>query len=212
MKPAESSAGQRVIPILLLVCGLLLISFGVAVFSKADLGFDPFMVLDSGAARALGLSLGTAHILINLALLVLYLLLRKKQYINIGTLLALTITGPLIDIFTKLLNLAVPDEIWFSVRVGLVFFSCPLIGLGIYFYTGVRLGAGPNDLAAVILSDMTRQPYGLIRFLVDGLWLASGAVLGGTIGLGTLIAFCSVGASVQLWIKLRLFAKFMKPA
>ena len=209
MKPTNNSDRQLAVRILLLICGLLLISFGVAVFNKANLGFDPFMAFDSGASKTLGISLGAAHILINLALLVLYLLLRKKKYINIGTLLALTITGPFIDIFTKLLNLAVRDELLLAVRISLVIFSCPLIGLGVYLYTGVRIGAGPNDLAAVILSDMTHKPYGLIRVLVDGLWLVFGVVLGGTIGIGTLFSLCFVGCSVQLWLKLKLFANFL---
>lgn len=209
MKLGKNSARALAIRILLLISGLLLISSGAAVFAKANLGFDPFMTFDSGASKALGLSLGAAHILINLALLVLYLLLRKRKYINIGTLLALIMTGPFIDIFTKLLNLALRDELSFAIRVGLAIFACPLIGLGVYLYTGVRLGAGPNDLAALILSDMTRKPYGLTRIAVDGLWLVFGAALGGTVGLGTLVALCSVGASVQLWIKLKLFANFL---
>ncbi|MFA9380944.1 MAG: YitT family protein [Acetanaerobacterium sp.] len=200
---------QLLIRIGLLILGLFLIAAGVAVFSKASLGFDPFMIFDSGVSNALGLSLGMTHIAINLTLLLLYLLLRKRQYINLGTLLALTITGPLIDAFTWLIGHALPGEIGFASRVGMVLLACPLIGLGVYLYTGVRLGAGPNDLMAVIVSDMTGKPFGLVRILVDGVWTIAGALLGGKIGLGTLLSLFLVGASVQLWGKLRPFAKYM---
>lgn len=99
----EDWTKQLTVRIITLISGLILISLGVAVFSKASLGFDPFMIFDSGIAKTFGLSLGVMHVIINLFLLVIYLLIRKKQYINVGTLLALTVTGPCTDLL-KVLN------------------------------------------------------------------------------------------------------------
>jgi uncharacterized protein len=194
---------------LLLLFGNVLIAFGVSVFSRASLGFDPFMIFASGVAKNLGIDLGFTHILINLALALIYLLIGKKKYIHIGTLLAMTLTGPLIDVFTRMDQLLLPGEIDFAIRIVLVLAICPLIGLGVYLYTGVRLGAGPNDLAAIILSDATKKPFGVVRVLVDGAWTVAGILLGGSIGIGTLLSLLLVGSSVQLYSKLKLFTKYI---
>ena len=194
---------------MLMLLGLLLISIGVAIFSKAELGYDPFMVFGSGVAKTFGLPLGLAHMFINLILLLAYIVCGKMKYINVGTLLALGITGPLINVFTELIGIALSGEIELIVRIGLLPVACLLMGLGLYLYTGVRLGAGPNDLVSVILRDMTQKPLGLVRVLVDGLWTIAGVFLGGSVGLGTLTSLFFVGISVQLWSKLGLFAKYM---
>lgn len=194
---------------MLLGFGIVLIAFGVAAFSRAALGFDPFMIFASGMASKMGLSLGITHILINLTLALVYVLIGKKKYINIGTVAAMSLTGPLIDAFTGLDQFVLPGELSFVIRIVLVLAACPLMGLGVHLYTGVRLGAGPNDLVAVILSDATKKPFGIVRVLVDGTWTVAGVLLGGVIGIGTVAALILVGSSIQLWKKLKLFAKYM---
>ena len=200
---------QLKLRLVILGFGLVLVSFGVAVFSRAALGFDPFMIFASGVSQKWGLSLGITHILINLTLALIYVIIGKKNYINIGTILAMTVTGPLIDAFSRLNQLLLPGDIDFAVRLVLVLAACPLMGLGVHLYTGVRLGAGPNDLVAVILSDVTKKPFGIIRVLVDGSWTVAGVLLGGSIGIGTVVALLVIGFSIQLWKRLKLFAKYM---
>lgn len=189
-----------------LIIGLALIAFGAALFSRAELGFDPFMVFDSGLSKALNISLGTAHISINIALLLIYLALGQKRYIHIGTVLAMTLTGPLIDVFFYLTGIILPGPMPIIWRMTCAGIACLIEGVGVYFYTGVRLGAGPNDLAALIISDKTKKPLGLIRILIDGVWLIAGMILGGLAGLGTVMALLIVGATVQVCVRLKLFS------
>lgn len=73
----------------------------------------------------------------------------------------------------------------------------------------MKLGAGPNDLVAVILSDAAKKPFGIVRILVDGMWTVVGVLLGGSIGIGSLLAVVLVGASMQIYIKIKLFSKYV---
>ena len=189
------------IRVILLLVGLTIAHLGVTLFLLADLGSDPFNVMIQGLHR-LGiapLTHGTVHIAVSL-LIILVLLVVDRSYVRIGTFLCMILGGPIIDVFTLLLQGMVNSGSAMAVRIIAVVLGCGILAFGMTIVIKSQAGTGPNDLVAVVISDKTRWKFGLVRIAVDMGFALTGFLLGGTVGVGTLICMAVVGPVAQVFM------------
>lgn len=177
-----------------LVVGLVLCGIAFALTVQADLGLDPWDVLHQGIADHVDMSIGNVSVLVGLAVLVGWIPLRER--IGIGTILNTLIIGLTMDVVLRV----VPEQSsttgrWTMLVVGLV-----LAGPGVGLYIGARLGPGPRD---GIMTGLARRgpSIRLVRTLIELAALALGWLLGGTVGIGTLLFAVTIGPNVQFWLE-----------
>lgn len=205
--------GVRVV---LLLVGLTIAHLGVTLFLLADLGSDPFNVMIQGLHRmtegmeALSLTHGTVHMAISF-LIIAALLVIDRSYVRIGTFLCMILGGPIIDVFTLLLQSIINSGSPMIGRIIAVVLGCGILAFGMTIVIKSQAGTGPNDLVAVVISDKGKWKFGLIRILVDGCFALTGFLLGGTVGIGTIICMAVVGPVAQIFMPFseKLCGKFL---
>lgn len=176
-----------------LLLGLFLFGTGSALQVQAGLGLSPWEVLHQGIAARTPLSIGLASILVSLFVLLLWIPLR--QALGVGT----VANAVLIGVFIDLVLFVVPQPEALAVRWLLLLTGIVCVGIGSGFYIGVHLGPGPRD--GLMTGIARRGPsLRLARTGVEGTALVLGWVLGGTVGVGTVLFSVSIGPLVQFFL------------
>lgn len=191
--------------VILLLIGLTIAHLGVTLFLLADLGSDPFNVLIQGLFRFLPwpgfMTHGYVHMGVSF-LIILVLLVVDRSYVRIGTLLCMFLGGPIIDVFTILLGSLINAQSAMALRLVALVAGCVILAFGMTIVIQSKAGTGPNDLVAVVISDKTRWKFGVVRICVDVCFALAGFLLGGTVGLGTIICAFLVGPAAQIFMPL----------
>lgn len=183
-----------------LLSGLVIAHLGVALFLQSSLGTDTFTVFIQGLSRLTGLTVGTVHVII-LCALMLVMLLTTKGYVKPGTVVCAFCGGPIIDFFSWLLRDAVNGASPMAVRILSMLAGCVILSLGMSVVINSNAGTGPNDLIAILLSDrLPRIQFRWVRVGCDLFFVVAGFLLGGTVGAGTIAAVCLTGPLVQFWL------------
>lgn len=178
--------------IALLLAGLIIAHFGVTLFLLTNLGSDPFNVLVQGLSRQLGWSHGNTHILVNVCIIVILLIIARR-YIKIGTIICMFCGGPIIDFFTWLLGGLVQDDTVLPIKLALLLAGCVILAFGMTIVIKSDAGTGPNDLVSVVISDLTKKKFSIVRVLTDVGFVVIGFLLGGVFGVGTIVCAFLVG-------------------
>ena len=183
---------QRVV---ILFVGLTIAHLGVTLFLLANLGSDPFNVMIQGLSRMLNIgfmSHGNTHMAISI-LIIIVLLFVDKSYIKIGTLICMFCGGPIIDLFNLALGNLVTPESHLALRIVCNALGCVILACGMSVVIKSDAGTGPNDLVGVVISDKLHRKFSIVRMCVDGCFLLCGWLLGGAVGIGTIICLFLVG-------------------
>jgi uncharacterized membrane protein YczE len=188
---------ELLLRVIILMAGLTIAHLGVTLFILADLGSDPFNVLVQGIFRTISgilnwsfITHGRVHIIICF-IIILALLVVDKSYVKIGTVLCMIFGGPIIDMFTVVLApiFEISDSLIF--KIVLLALGCVILAYGMTIVIKSDAGTGPNDLVSVVISDKLNKKFSIVRIIVDVSFVAIGFVLGGSLGIGTIIcAFC----------------------
>jgi uncharacterized membrane protein YczE len=195
MLNAHSHADLRLrLPRLLL--GLVLCGVGISLMVAGDLGLGPWDVLHQGLERLTGVSIGAVSIGVGALVMLAWIPLGERP--GLGTVLNVLLIGIVID--ATLLWLDTPSELW--ERVAMTGSGPVLFAVGSGFYLGAGLGSGPRD---GIMTALGRRgvPIGAARGAIELTVLAGGWMLGGTVGLGTVLFAVSIGPLVH-WTVPRL--------
>lgn len=186
-----------------LLIGLTIAHLGVTLFLQADLGSDPFNVLIQGLFRFLPwpafMTHGNVHVGVSF-LIILALLAVDRSYIRIGTLLCMILGGPIIDLFTIVLAPVIHSGSAMALRLLALVLGCVILAFGMTIVIKSQAGTGPNDLVAVVISDKGKKKFGTVRIIVDVSFALAGLLLGGTVGIGTVICACLVGPTAQIFM------------
>lgn len=180
-----------------LVAGLWLFGAGAALIIHADLGVDPWTVLAQGLTRVVPVSIGVMTILVGVVVLALWLPLRERP--GLATVCNAVLIGVAIDATLALLP-AVTGLAW---RAVLLLGGIAVMGVATGLYLGERLGAGPRDGLMTGLHRRTGIPVWKVRTAIEVTVLVAGALLGGTIGVGTAAFALLIGPAVDagLWLR-----------
>ena len=186
-----------------LLMGLTIAHLGVTLFLQADLGSDPFNVLIQGLFRFFPwpafMTHGNVHVGVSF-LIILVLLVVDRSYIRIGTLLCMILGGPIIDLFTVVLAPVIHSGSAMGLRLLALVLGCVILAFGMTIVIKSQAGTGPNDLVAVVISDKGKKKFGTVRIVVDVGFALTGLLLGGTVGLGTVVCACLVGPTAQIFM------------
>lgn len=173
----------------LVLCG---VAFGLTV--QAELGLDPWDVLHEGISDHIGLSIGNVSVLVGLVVLLGWIPLRER--IGIGTVSNTVIIGLTMDVAMRHL----PDADTTTARWTMLVLGLVLAGPGVGLYIGARLGPGPRD--GIMTGLAQRGPsIRLVRTMIELAALGLGWLLGGTVGVGTLLFALTIGPNVQFWLE-----------
>ena len=195
--------------ILLSFIGVFLSGVGVAFNSCAGLGNDPIGMLYDGIRCAGNMSqaqLGMASNIVNISLIVILFFIGRR-YINIGTLIYVLPYGFCVDMGNTLYGwLAFSDSL-----VNNIIFSvagCLILYLGVAFCITADVGVDPFSGTVLTICDAVHKEYRVIKILFDVTLVIVGTLLGGTLGVVTVIAALSAGPLIQFFIgKLKFFLK-----
>jgi uncharacterized membrane protein YczE len=176
---------------LFLLCfGLIIFGFGEGLLIISTIGASPWNVLHQGLALNLGLSVGSWAFLISLIVLLLWFFLDEK--IGMGTILNFIIIAIMIDMTIYFFK---APELWIN-QFLLCIVSVLMVGLGSGIYLIARLGPGPRDGLMTGLQKKTGFSIALIRGTIEIVVVSCGWLLGGTIGVGTVLYALGIGPAV----------------
>lgn len=174
-----------------LLVGLVLFGVGIAFMVRADLGLSPWDVLHQGVAGRTRLTIGTVSVLTSFVVLLLWVPLRERP--GIGTILNALVIGPVVDLTLWV----VPSVDPVAARWALMLAGPVLVAVGSGFYIGAGLGPGPRD---GLMTGLARRgmPVGPVRGGIELTVVVLGWVLGGTVGIGTVVFTIGIGPLVHL--------------
>jgi uncharacterized membrane protein YczE len=177
-----------------LYVGLVAYGVSLAMMVRGDLGLAPWDVLHSGLAAHLPLTLGQAVVVMSFVVLLAWIPLREAPGIG-------TISNALIIGFSADATLAVLDRpSMMLLRVLLMVGGILLCGLATALYIGAQLGRGPRDGLMTGLARRTGLSLRLVRTLLELSVVVVGLLLGGHLGIGTILYAFALGPLTQLWL------------
>jgi hypothetical protein len=174
----------------ILIFGLFIFGIGDSLLIVAELGNAPWSVLAQGVALRTPLSVGAATFLISGIVLALWIPLKEKP--GFGTLANILVIATAIDIGIAL----IPHPDLLAIKLLYVFVGIGLVGSGSALYITCGLGPGPRDGWMTSMHRRTGIPVGRVRMIIEVSVLIMGALLGGTLGLGTALFALLIGYSV----------------
>ncbi len=182
--------------------GLILFGVGLHFSIRANIGVAPWDALCLGLSQTFGVQYGTASISIACTLIIVDLILKEK--IGIGTFLDAFIVGKTVDFCNKI-NLVPQMQ---SLPCGLLsmFIGMVIMGFSQFIYMRTALGCGPRDSFLIALGKrFSRVPIGVVSIGMLSVVLLIGWLLGGPVGIGTLIAAFCIGPIMQFEFSLVKF-------
>lgn len=177
-----------------LLVGLSLYGFSMALMIRAGLGLDPWDVFHQGLAGRTPLSFGLIVCVVGAAVLLLWIPLRQRP--GIGTVANVVVIGLAADASLAVL----PDFQGLPLQSAMLVASILLNGLAGGLYIGAGLGPGPRDGLMTGLHRRTGWPIRRVRTAIELAVLAAGWLLGGTVGVGTVLYALAIGPLVQAFL------------
>lgn len=204
MKEAPRLRGGLSFRVPSLFLGLALIAVAIVSLLESGLGLAPWDVFHLGVAEHSPLTIGTASVVVGLA--VLFVAWALGQPPGFGTVANAIVIGVVVDALLSVGWIAELSERGLPPRIGLLAAGVALFGLGTACYIGAGLGAGPRDSLMLVLSRRTGVRIAIVRASIEITVLVTGWALGGTAGLGTLAVAFLLGPSVEgsFWLFVRL--------
>jgi uncharacterized membrane protein YczE len=182
---------------ILLCLGLSLFGFGESLLIHSTIGVSPWTVLAEGLSLKLNWSVGFATFIVSVLVLSTWIFLKQKP--GLGTLLNIIIIAGMIDISLFLFDFSTNSYL-LNILTGIL--GVLFVGLGSGIYLIANLGPGPRDGLMTGLQRITNFPIAWVRASIEISVVILGWILGGTVGLGTLIFAFGIGPAVALGLYL----------
>lgn len=174
--------------------GLLVSAVGITMMLQANVGLEPWSVLQQGIAQTCGITYGVSSILVGAAVILIAIACGER--VGFGTVANIVLCGVFID---TLLALGwVPLMTGLGSGVLMLLAGLELLALGTWLYMQSALGTGPRDALMVALARKTGRSVGLCRAAVELVIIFVGWRLGGQVGLGTVISALGLGTLFNL--------------
>lgn len=180
--------------LLQLIAGMAVSAVGIVLMLQANIGLEPWSVLQQGMSQSFGITYGTASMIVGAVVIGIAVLCGES--FGFGTIINIILCAVFID---GLLFLEVVPQMT-TLGYGVVMLICglELLVLGTWLYMKSALGAGPRDALMVALARKTRRSVGLCRIMVELIVILSGWLLGGQVGIGTVISAVCFGSLVNV--------------
>lgn len=172
-----------------------MIGAAIVALLESRLGLAPWDVFHLGIAADSRLTIGTASIVVGLAVLLVAWALGQPP--GFGTVANAVVIGAVVEVLRRLPWVAHLPDAGVAARGGLLVLGVLLFGLGSALYIGAGLGAGPRDSLMLVLARRLGVRIALVRAGLEAAALAIGWALGGTAGIGTVAVALALGPSVE---------------
>ena len=193
---------QMIKEILKSALGLFIFSIGVYLTIQADIGLAPWDCLSMGVSGKVGYSYGIVHTVISIIILIIDILLKEK--IGYGTILDALLVGNYVDLIDRIITLPQFNSI--PISCIMVIIGLFIMGYGQYFYMDAAQGCGPRDSLLIALGKrFPKTPIGVVQTVLVGIALLIGWLLGGPVGIGTVISVFGMGTALQIVCKILHF-------
>jgi len=179
----------------LLLGGLAGYGFSMALMVRSGLGLDPWDVFHQGLSRHTGMTIGTASAVVGVVVLLAWIPLRNRP--GIGTIANVIVIAVTVDASLAIL----PTPTALPVRAAIMLGAIALNAVSTVLYIGAGLGAGPRDGLMTGLVARSGLSVRLVRTSIEGVVLLTGWLLGGTLGIGTVLYAIGIGPLVQLILR-----------
>lgn len=177
--------------------GFILFGLAITLMIRGNIGTSAWAVLEVALAYKLGVSVGTMTVLMGFLVLGSAVAMREKM--GWGTLANILSIGPWVDVWLSFVPSVTGN---LPVQVGMLLFAIFLMGLGSAIYIGVDAGAGPRDSLMLAIKRTTGISIRASRAMIEVTVVTVGWLLGGPLGIGTLVYALLVGVSIQWGFKL----------
>ncbi|GHE23935.1 membrane protein YczE [Streptomyces capillispiralis] len=178
-----------------LYAGLALYGASSALLVRSGLGLEPWNVLHQGLSERTGLSMGVVLTVTGAVVLLLWIPLRQRP--GLGTVSNVLVIGAAMDATLAVLPDAHPP----AVRVLLMVSGIVLNGAATGLYIAARFGSGPRDGLMTGLHQRTGVSIRLVRTAIEITVVVTGFLLGGTVGVGTVLYAVAIGPLAQLFLR-----------
>lgn len=180
--------------LLILAGGLMVSAVGITMMLQANVGLEPWSILQNGMSLFFGITYGTAAMIVGAAVIAIAVLCGES--FGIGTLANIFFCPVCIDILLYLDWIPRMQTLWSGLLMLLG--GMELLAVGTWMYMKSALGSGPRDALMVVLARKTGRSVGLCRATVELIAIFVGWRLGGQLGVGTLIAAVGLGTLFNL--------------
>lgn len=182
--------------------GLILFGVGVYLTIQANIGANPWDVFELGLSHQLGILYGDASVGVSLVLVVIDVL--TGECIGLGMFLDAFLVGKTVDLLNWIGLVPQQQNFWFGLVMLLV--GIFIEGYSQYFYMRAALGCGPRDTFLVMASKkLPKIPIGVISIGILSIVTLAGWLLGGPVGIGTLICAFATGPAMEFAFRLKHF-------
>lgn len=185
--------------VVFLVAGLYLFGTGDALIVQGGLGVSPWTVLAQGMATRLPISIGMATFIVGTIVLLLWIPLRERP--GLGTISNIIVISVALQVGVTV----IPPAGHVVLQLVYVLVGIAAIGVGTGFYLTTNLGPGPRDGWMTGIHHRTGWPVGRVRTGIELIALTTGWLLGGTVGIGTVLFALLIGPSVAYGLMLAGF-------
>ena len=185
-----------------IVAGLAVFALGVHMTIYANIGLAPWDCLGMGIAKHTPFNYGVAMTIMAVTILLIDVLLKEK--IGFGTIIDAILTGNFVQAFNDINPFPENKNLWLGIAIMLIGFV--FMALGMYIYMSAGQCCGPRDALLVGLGKrMPKIPIGIVEVLLWAVVLLIGYLLGGPVGIGTIISTFGAGLVMQLVYKIIKF-------
>ncbi len=176
----------------ILFLGLIIFGAGESLLVLSTIGNSPWVVLAEGISKQSALNIGEATFLISIVVLLLWIPLKQKP--GFGTIMNIVGIATALEIGLNL----IPKQDQITLQLLYIFIGIAMVGAGSALYITCGLGTGPRDGLMTGLHYKTGVRVGRVRLGIEMVALTIGALLGGTLGLGTALFALLIGQSVAI--------------
>jgi uncharacterized membrane protein YczE len=181
--------------------GFFLCACGTVMALNSNLGLSPWDVFHQGLTNVTSLTIGQASIAVGVVIVIITSMLGLK--VGLGTIANMVVIGCFIDLIIYSKFIPVCNDLFTGMLM--MIGSLLMSAIGSYLYIGCEMGCGPRDGLMIALVKITGKPVSIIRFFIEAGALIIGWMLGGFVGIGTLVTALGIGYCVQIIYKLFKF-------
>ncbi|WP_144276092.1 YczE/YyaS/YitT family protein [Gottschalkia acidurici] len=184
-----------------LFSGLFLCALGMVMTINAELGYAPWDVFHKGLSNIFHTTIGTSNIITGIVILLVQVIFGEKP--GIGTLCNMILIGVFMNIIMS--SGLIPVFNSFTPSLIMMIIGMIILGIGTYFYIASQLGAGPRDSLMIMFIKKTNKSVRFVKNSMEITILIIGYLLGGPVGIGTLIMSVGMGYILQFIFKIFKF-------
>jgi len=188
--------------IMFVIIGSTTNGIAISLYLLSGFGPDPFTVLADGLSRTVGVSVGIGNFGLSFFVILVGFLFGRK-YLGLATMINLIVVSPVLNLFLGLFGRMVTSDSDLLIRLIFFLLAYFLLSFGTSLYLSTDLGISVVDLTPVMVSEKAHIQFRWCKIAFDVILAASGFLLGGAIGLGTVFAALATGPLIQ-WLRKRL--------